>query len=198
MMLFSPRMALTTSRRSSHLTNRLMKVLSAALGAPIYRRGSSTLDEVARACKTHGLTSFIVIYTRKKRPSILTCCKVVNDSYEIVGRIFIIDFRVYPVKGVFTDVLIKLNGKSNGAKVLYDFLYKFWNPYKISESKRYITLVIDDLPDEIRRRTKKEKLNPAMMRFVTPQGATMLEIFTHHIHEYSPPLKPEVNKGEKK
>jgi len=197
-MLFSPRMALTTSRRPSHLTNRLMKVLSAALGAPIYRRGSSTLDEIAKACKSHGLTSFIVIYTRRKRPSILTCCRIINDSYEIVGRIFIIDFEVYPIKGVFTDVFVKLNGQSIGARILYDFLCKFWSPYRITKSKRYITLVIDDLPAEIKRRTKKEKLNPAVMRFVTPHGSMMLEIFIHHVHEYFPPLKPEVNKGRRK
>lgn len=185
--LVSPKIALTTSRRPAHLTNRLMKALSAMLGAPIYRRGSSTLEEVARACKEVGLTNgFIVLYSKRRKPSLMTCYKISEDGKPVLfGRIFIIDFSISPAaKQVFTDVMIELAGKSQGARELFEFLRDYLRESAIKESRRYVRLIVEDMPEDEAKKIHNGKLRPAVMKFVDRKGRELLVIEIHHVHRY--------------
>ncbi|MHA1590807.1 MAG: hypothetical protein ACTSVA_09485 [Candidatus Njordarchaeales archaeon] len=147
---FTPKIVITTSRRKSPLTNTFIKALSATLGVPIIRRGTSNLDEIAYVVKSEGYEGFLVVYTRMGNPSVITFYKLVDGYYfELFGRIFLLGVHINRrFTGLFEGILVEKEGQEKGCQETYNFLIEYMKNWKVdlTESKfNYSIWVIRDL-----------------------------------------------------
>ncbi len=76
-----PELVITSSLKVPPSTRRFMRTLSAVTGAPIIHRGKSNLDEIAYYVKRAKFKSFVVVFSKKSGPSILTFYRLTTLGY---------------------------------------------------------------------------------------------------------------------
>lgn len=183
---YMPRIVITTSRRKSHLTNTFLKALSGLLGAPILRRGTSNLDEIAYNIVRDGYEGFIVVYTRMGNPSVLTFYRLVEQGFfDLFGRIFILGVYINRrFKGQFEVIQISRDCVTPECNELYSFLSDFFAPWKIkNDFSSYSVLKISELKEYREKwlRNKTTKFKPAQIDFMNHRGQVVwLRIRVHH------------------
>lgn len=180
---------ITTSLRTSPLTNTFIKVLSRLLNAPILRRGTSNLDEIAYFVASEGYEGFIVVYTREGTPSVITFYKLSPKGFfELYGRLFL--FGIYinrKFKKLYDSLALIEKCSTNGCEDTYAFLKNFFDKWIVEpEQNNFVYMIISDL-EEYRERwlnepKSKEKLNPVIIEFVDPKrNMCVLRLKVHHV-----------------
>ncbi|MEX0568294.1 MAG: hypothetical protein Q6363_003925 [Candidatus Njordarchaeota archaeon] len=119
-----PSLVLTSSIRVLSSTRRFMSRMSAILGVPIFRRGKSSLDEVAFFVKKSGFKSFVVVFSRGNRPSLLRFYKLLEEGYFVeYGEVVIGDLVYGDRGGIFIGCRLTPIGVSEKSRKLWGFLY---------------------------------------------------------------------------
>jgi len=166
-----------------------MKTLSLIFNAPIIRRGTSNLDHIAYNVKREGYQGFLVVYTRHGNPSVLTLYKLINEYFELIGRIFIIGVYINRrARGNFDGLIFINKGESEGANHLFQLLKKFFNNTReITISiTRPVKAIIGDLEvlrdSHLKKFLTDEKFKPSKIEFFdNERGEMILRIKVHHV-----------------
>ena len=188
-LFISPKIAITSSRRVSRLTNTFMKALSLVFNAPIIRRGTSNLDHIAYNVKIHGFKGFIVVYTRLGNPSVLNLYKLVNEHFEIIGRIFILGVHINRrYRGFFDSIKLINKGVEKGSYELFELFKHFFKGQEITgkNSKRFVKMIVNDLEvfreNQLKKLLNQENFKPSKLEFFDDKrGELILRIKVHHV-----------------
>jgi len=190
---YEPAIVITTSLRTSPLTNTLIKTLSRLLNAPIIRRGSSNLDEIAYYAASEGYQGFIVVYTRLGNPSVLTLYHLTKEGFfELYGRVFLLGIHINRrFKKAFDGLGLTKNCESKYCDEIYLFFKDYLSDWKTSSSfnKNYVYMVVKDLEEFrekwIKNDEKNKKFAPTELDFLDPNKfVSILRIKVHHVWRY--------------
>ncbi len=190
---YEPSLVITTSLRTSPLTNTLIKTLSRVMNVPVIRRGTSNLDEIAYYAALEGYQGLIVVYTRLGNPSALTMYRVVEKGFfDLYGRIFILGIHINRRhRKAFEGIGLVNNCNSRSCNDVYSFLADYLSKWIIENPshRNFIYLVVKDLEefreDWLLDKKKSEKLAPAELDFIDPkEQVSVLRIKVHHVWRY--------------
>ena len=187
-----PSLVITSSRRPSQLTNTFMKALSAILNSPIIRRGTSNLDHISILAKDARASGFLVVYTNKGNPSVIDLYYKYNGRFLLFGRIFLLGVYINrKFKGNFEWINLRLKGKSEGAKEVYDFLYDYFrysNSIKDIKEREsnYCLIEVNDLnaisAKKLSKYIEEKNFRPATIDVIDENGgALLLKMKIHHV-----------------
>lgn len=196
--IFRPLIVITTSRRKSPLTNSFIKALSRVLGAPIIRRGTSNLDEIAYNIKEEGYEGFIVTYSRLGNPSVLTFYRYIHekDYFLLFGRIFILGIYIdRSFRSYYEYITLEHECVSEGCLSTYDFLWSFFKKWKIHNTEKKINNVarirvneLEEFRDRwILKMESDPKFAPCVINFLDHMSSrVILKVKVHHVWKSQP------------
>jgi len=198
-LFYKPSLVITTSRRKSPLTNTFIKCLSRLLGAPILRRGTSSLDEIAYFVSKEGYEGFIVTYTRLGNPSVLTFYRINQQGFfEMFGRLFILGVYINrSFRGNYDFVALTKECSSDSCDNVYAFLKDFFSIWQVDSSYAtydYSLMRVKEL-EEFREtwliKFKNDpKFQPATIEFRdSKMRNVLLRIRVHHAWRSGPESK---------
>lgn len=190
---YEPAIVITTSHRTSPLTNTLIKTLSGLLNVPIIRRGRSNLDEIAYYVASEGYRGFIVVYTRLGNPSVLNLYYFSKEGFfKLYGRVFILGVYINRrFKKVYDGLGLIRDCESKYCYETYSFFKEYLSRWEVSTSsnKNYVHMVVKDLEEFrerwIKNKERKAKFTPAELDFLDPnKSVSILKIRVHHVWRY--------------
>jgi len=116
------------------------------MGVPIIHRGKSNLDEIAYYVKRAGYKSFVVVYSRAKRPSLLSFYRLRPEGYfERYGCIVLKGVEFIARPSICIGFNLVNNGKGEISGVLWRFITNLFHGDACEGFLgRICRLVIDD------------------------------------------------------